>query len=102
MAPNTDLSTRALIVTLKSPFSGKSTSHISDITGIPPRTINAIYARACQRGFELNALTIKLLLKYLEEALRTGRPRKQEAIQEAAIERSSRSKRFIYNSVESP
>ncbi|KAI1521835.1 HTH-23 domain containing protein, partial [Pyrenophora tritici-repentis] len=87
MAPNTDLSTRALIVTLKSPFSGKSTSHISDITGIPPRTINAIYARACQRGFELNALTIKLLLKYLEEALRTGRPRKQEAIQEAAIER---------------
>ncbi|KAI1554112.1 HTH-Tnp-Tc3-2 domain containing protein [Pyrenophora tritici-repentis] len=26
----------------------------------------------------------------------------QEAIQEAAIERSSRSQRFIYNSVESP
>ncbi|KAI1678360.1 Tc1 [Pyrenophora tritici-repentis] len=90
MAPNTDLSTRALIVTLKSPFGGKSTSHISDITGIPPRTINAIYARACQRGFEPNAPTIKLLPEYLEEAPRTGRPRKQEAIQEAAIERVRR------------
>ncbi|KAI1521501.1 HTH-Tnp-Tc3-2 domain containing protein, partial [Pyrenophora tritici-repentis] len=54
------------------------------------------------RGFEPNAPTIKLLPEYLEEAPRTGRLRMQEAIQEAAIKRSSRSQRFIYNSVESP
>jgi hypothetical protein len=102
MAPNTDLSTRALIVTLKSPFGGKSTSQISAITGISPRTIDAIYGRACQRGFEPNGPTIKLLPEYLEDAPRIGRPRKQEAIQEATIQKSSRSRRLIYNSVESP
>lgn len=87
MAPNTDLSTRALIVTLKSPFGGKSTSQISAITGISPRTIDAIYGRACQRGFEPNGPTIKLLPEYLEDAPRAGRPRKQEDIQEATIQK---------------
>ena len=46
IAPNTDPYTRALIVTLKSPFSGKSTVQISPITGISPRTIDSIYGRA--------------------------------------------------------
>ena len=76
MAPNTDLSTRALIVTLKSPFGGKSTAYIAAVTGISPRTIDSIYGRACQRGFEPNAPTIKLLPEYLEDAPRAGRPRK--------------------------
>ena len=87
MAPNTDLSTRALIVTLKSPFGGKSTTQISAITGISPRTIDAIYGRACQRGFEPNAPMIKLLSEHLKDAPRAGRPRKQEAVHEAALKK---------------
>ncbi|KAI0570230.1 hypothetical protein Alg130_11306, partial [Pyrenophora tritici-repentis] len=87
MAPNTELSTRALIVTLKSPFGGKSTTQISAITEISPRTIDAIYGRACQRGFEPNAPMIKLLSEHLEDAPRAGRPRKQEAVHKAAIEK---------------
>jgi len=90
MAPNTDISTRALVVALKSPFGGKSTTQISEITGISPRTIDAIYGRACQRGFEPNARLIKLLPEYLEDAPRAGRPRKQEAVTEATIEKVRR------------
>ncbi|KAI0568700.1 hypothetical protein Alg130_11986, partial [Pyrenophora tritici-repentis] len=74
-------------VTLKSPFGGKSTTQISAITGISPRTIDAIYGRACQRGFEPNAPMIKLLPEHLEDAPRTGRPRKQDAIREVAIKK---------------
>lgn len=90
MAPNTDLPTRAAIVTLKSPFGGKSTAQISAITGIPQRTINEIYRRACQRGFDPNASVIKILPEYLEDAPRAGRPRKREAVQEATPEKVCR------------
>ncbi|KAG9388943.1 hypothetical protein A1F94_001836 [Pyrenophora tritici-repentis] len=96
MAPNTELSTRALIVTLKSPFGGKSTTQISAITEISPRTIDAIYGRACQRGFEPNAPMIKLLSEHLEDAPRAGRPRKQEAVHKAAIEKVLASVGFAY------
>ncbi|KAK4106672.1 hypothetical protein N658DRAFT_394778, partial [Parathielavia hyrcaniae] len=54
MAPNTDIATRALIVTLKSPFGGKTSAEISEETGISVRQINRIYARAIERGFEPN------------------------------------------------
>lgn len=87
MAPNTNLPTRAAIVTLKSPFGGKSTAQISEITGVPQRTIDAIYRRACQRGFDPNAPMIKILPEYLEDAPRAGRPRKREAVQEATPEK---------------
>ena len=90
MAPNTNISTRALIVTLKSPFGGKSTTQISAITGISPRTIDSIYGRACQRGFKPNAPIINILPEYLEDAPRAGRPRKQEAIHEATLQKVRR------------
>ncbi|KAI1560280.1 hypothetical protein PtrEW13061_012300, partial [Pyrenophora tritici-repentis] len=51
------------------------------------RLIVAESGRACQRGFEPNGDMIKILPEYLEDAPRTGRPRKQEAIQEAALEK---------------
>ena len=86
MTRKTDLPTRALIVTLKSPFGGKSTSYISSITGISPRTIDHIYERACRRGFEPHAPTLKLLPEYLEDAPRTGRPRKKKAVQDEEVE----------------
>ena len=91
MAPRyTDISTRAAILTLKSRFVGRSTSQISEILGISPRTVDSIYSRACQRGFEPNGPTLKILPEYLEDAPRSGRPRKQEAIHEATVEKVRR------------
>jgi len=77
MAPNTDLATRALIVTLKSPIGGKTTSQISAFTGISTRQVNRIYARACERGFDPNELPLVLKDEWLEDAPRSGRPSKQ-------------------------
>ncbi|EOA82364.1 uncharacterized protein SETTUDRAFT_79772, partial [Exserohilum turcica Et28A] len=85
IALNTDISTRSFIVALKSPFSGKSTREIAEMTGISPRTIDLIYGRACQRGFKPNARLIKILPQYLEDAPRAGRPRKQEEIHDATL-----------------
>ena len=51
----TDIATRALVVTLKAPNGGaKTTAQIHLITGLPERTINQIYSRAIDRGFEPN------------------------------------------------
>ncbi len=54
MTPNTDIATRILIITLRSPFSGKTSAQISEETGISVQQINCIYARAIERGFEPN------------------------------------------------
>lgn len=83
MAPNTDIATRALIVTLRSPFGGKTSAQISEETGISIRQINRIYARAIERGFEPNHRPFILRDEWLEDAPRSGRPSKQtpEAIE---------------------
>jgi len=99
MAPRTDISTRALVVTLKSPFVGKSTLQIADETGLSPRTIDSIYARAISRGFEPNR-PLKILPRFLEDAPRSGRPRKQEAISEEVIQKPRGNRYFIHNCVE--
>ncbi|EDU51052.1 hypothetical protein PtrM4_151580 [Pyrenophora tritici-repentis] len=72
------------------------------ITGISPRTIDSIYGRACQRGFEPNSPTIKLLPEYLEDAPRAGRPSKQEAIHNATLSQCLRLQHIIHHSVERP
>ncbi|ENI02390.1 hypothetical protein COCC4DRAFT_63318 [Bipolaris maydis ATCC 48331] len=90
MKQNTDICTCAMIVTLISPFGGKSTNQISQITGISPRTINSIYSRACQQGFDPNSPTIKLLPIYLEDTPRVSRPRKQEDIHKATLKKVHR------------
>ncbi|EOA80980.1 uncharacterized protein SETTUDRAFT_24493 [Exserohilum turcica Et28A] len=102
MAPNTDISTRSFIVALKSPFGGRSTREIAEMTGISPRTIDSIYGRACQRGFEPNARLIKILPQYLEDAPRAGRPRKQEEIHDATLKNCSRLQRLVVHRMESP
>jgi hypothetical protein len=45
---------RALIVMLKSPFGGKITPEIVEITGISARQVNCIYACVIECGFNLN------------------------------------------------
>ena len=77
MAPNTDIATRALVVTLKSPFGGKTTTEIVDKTGLSKRTVNQIYARAIERGFDPNHLPLIIKDEYLQDAPRSGRPTKQ-------------------------
>jgi len=77
MAPNTDISTRSLVVALKSPHGGKPTSQIHELTGIPPRTIDSIYAKAIQRGFEPNHLPIQIRDSHVTDAPRSGRPTKR-------------------------
>jgi hypothetical protein len=85
MAPNTDIATRALVVALKSPVGGRSTAEIHAITGLAPRTIDSIYARAISRGFEPNELPLVLRNIHVEDAPRSGRPSKHtdEAVESA-------------------
>jgi len=54
MALNTDLATRALIVTLKAGINRKlmTSNEIVCLIGVPKSTINQIYARAIERGFD--------------------------------------------------
>lgn len=77
MAPNIDIATRALIVTLKSSFGGaKTTQEVSFLTGIPIRTINSIYGRAIERGFDPNIRPLNLKDEHLQDGVRLGRPSK--------------------------
>ncbi|KAH8811308.1 hypothetical protein F5884DRAFT_781746 [Xylogone sp. PMI_703] len=73
----TDIATRALVVALKCPIVGKSTTEIAEATGLNPRMINNIYAGAIRRGFNPNAIPLVVKDEYLQDAPRTGRPSKQ-------------------------
>jgi len=75
--PSTSLTTRALIVTLKSPVGGKTSAQIHQETGISIRQINRIYAQAIERGFELNFRPFTLKDKWLEDTPRSSRLLKQ-------------------------
>jgi hypothetical protein len=76
IAPRTyiDIATRALIITLKSPLGGKITIEIHEKTGILVCTINSIYTRAIERGFDPNHLLIELKDEYLKDIPRSSRP----------------------------
>ena len=73
---HTDIATRALIVTLKS-LGGKSSPEVAYITGLQPRTVNSIYARAIERGFDPNIRPLIIKDEWLKDAPRSGRPSKQ-------------------------
>jgi len=78
MARNTtDISTRAFIIALKSPIVHKTTAEIAAITGLSTRTINHIYARAIDRGFDPNIIPFQIKDEWVEDAPRSGRPTKQ-------------------------
>lgn len=94
MAPNTDIATRALIVTLKSPVCGKTSVEISEKTGISVRQVNRIYARAIERGFDPNHVPLTLRDKWLEDAPRSGRPTKQTEQSTAAVISKVRQDRY--------
>lgn len=72
MAPNTDLATRALVVALKAGLYDRPvrTQDVTAITGLQERTINRIYAKAIERGFDPAVRPVQLLNKHLEDAPR--------------------------------
>jgi len=100
MAPNTDIATRALVVTLKcpAPIGGKKTTEVAAITGLSIRRVNEIYARAIARGFDPNQLPVVIRDEYLQDAPRSGRPSKQtdetknEIMQKVRLDRYGREK----------
>lgn len=86
MKRNTDIATRALVVSLKAPCCGKTTAEVIAITGLAKATINHIYARAISRGFNPNQRPIVIRDSYLEDAPRSGRPTKRtEEAKEAVL-----------------
>ncbi|KAG5793518.1 hypothetical protein H9Q71_014431, partial [Fusarium xylarioides] len=76
MTPNTDIATRAFVVSLKEPCSGKSSAEVSEISGLSIRQVNRIYARAIDRGFDPNVRPLILKDEYLKDKPRSGRPTK--------------------------
>jgi len=81
--PNTDIATRASVVTLKA--FGFSTSHIAAQTKISPRTIDAIFKRAKDAGFDPEARPLVIRDTYLQDLPRTGRPNKRQIFEEAVL-----------------
>ncbi|KAM3566463.1 hypothetical protein ARSEF4850_000605 [Beauveria asiatica] len=77
MVRQTDIATRALVVTLKAPCSGKTSIEVAGLAGISSRQVDRIYARAIERGFDPNLRPLVLKDAYLEDAPRSGRPSKQ-------------------------
>ncbi|MBE3048142.1 hypothetical protein IMZ48_37680 [Candidatus Bathyarchaeota archaeon] len=75
--PNLDIATRASIVSMKSPFGGKTTSQIAKQTGVPARTITHIYRTAIERGFKPEQVPMIILDDYVKDLPRSGRPKKQ-------------------------
>ncbi|KAF2191465.1 hypothetical protein K469DRAFT_371863 [Zopfia rhizophila CBS 207.26] len=71
MAPH-DSATRAQVVALK--VFGASNEDIEQQTGIKARTVNSIYDRAIQRGFNPYAEHPIVYNIHVEDAPRSGRP----------------------------
>ncbi|KFY25216.1 hypothetical protein V493_04755 [Pseudogymnoascus sp. VKM F-4281 (FW-2241)] len=80
MAPNTNISTRAPIVTLNLPVGGKNIAEVAEKTGLSSRQVNKIYARAIERGFDPNYTPLTLRDEWLQDAPRLGRPLKRTTI----------------------
>ena len=77
MPKKSDPALRATVLALKASAVGKTTSQITSITGLSKRTINDIFARAVQRGFDPNSVPLDIRSEHVEDARRTGRPTKQ-------------------------
>jgi len=76
MSPNTDISMRALIVTLKSPIVGLSSADIFTQTGVSVSTINRIYVKVIKRGFDPNIRPMIIKNEWVEDTPCSGCLRK--------------------------
>ena len=71
---NYSAATRALIVSLKA--TSKGNGDLTDLTGIEKRTLNKIYGRAIERGFDPAERPLNLRDEHVQDAPRSGRPSK--------------------------
>ncbi|KAJ5212544.1 uncharacterized protein N7498_004190 [Penicillium cinerascens] len=81
--PKHDIAMRSMIVTMKA--CGISTAAISEITGVSARTVNALYNRAIERGFDPTQRPMTMTDAYVADATRSGRPTKQIPEAKAAV-----------------
>ncbi|KAG6221158.1 hypothetical protein E4U26_006148 [Claviceps purpurea] len=70
-----DIATRTSVLTLKA--YGISTKEVASITGISVRTVNKIFANAVSRGFNPEDRPMKINNRFVEDAPKSGRPKKQ-------------------------
>lgn len=75
MPKQADIATRATVVALRA-YTDKSSSQIAAITGLSVSTVNRIYAKAIERGFDPHRGVIEDA--YVIDAPRSGRPTKQD------------------------
>ena len=82
MVSNLDLSTRSQIVALKA--LGKANKDIATYLRVNVRTVQKIYRKALERGYNPED-DPRVLSIHIEDTPRSGRPRKQEDHQENVI-----------------
>lgn len=70
-----EVSMRAVSVYLKA--DGKTSTATEAITGIPAKTISALYRRAVDRGFDPTTRPLVLTDHHVADAPRVGRPKKR-------------------------
>ncbi|KAG7405823.1 hypothetical protein Forpi1262_v018352 [Fusarium oxysporum f. sp. raphani] len=93
MAPNTDIATRAFVVSLKASCSGKTSPEVARISGLSIRQVDRIYAHAIENGFNPNVRPLILKDEYLRDRPRSGRPTKAtEENKELVIGKQSRNR----------
>lgn len=72
-----DIATRSYIVALKA-HTAKSSAEIAILTGLSPATINRIYGRAIERGFDPHKRPLVIRDEFVQDSPRSGRPKKQD------------------------
>jgi hypothetical protein len=73
---HTETAVRAQVVALRA-FTTKISGEIARMTGLSVSTVNRIYARAIERGFNSNEDPL-IHDRYVEDKPRSGRPIKQD------------------------
>jgi transposase len=81
--PHTNIATRGMVIGLK--VSGMSTKEIACLTGLTESTVNRIYGRAREAGFDKHARPLRIEDSHLTDNPRSGRPSKQSKNEEQIL-----------------
>jgi transposase len=89
---HTETAIRAQVVALRA-YTTKSSSEIARLTGLSTSSVNRIYARAIERGFNPHEDPI-IHNRYVEDTPRSGRPTKQDTATQEIVISKVRSDRY--------
>jgi hypothetical protein len=81
-----EIASRAVATALKAEGS-LQTAQIATFTGLSKRTIQRVYNRAIERGFDPSVRPLVLQDAFFEDGPRSGRPAKVEAIADAIVKK---------------